>query len=264
MEAGKILSLPLASGDPQRDPLIESFRVGSLTETFRDREPSLIRREDRRRTASFSVRTAPMDPRKAREKILGFLQTLELPEGYTVEFDREAVRAAETLSKTSFRFLFALLFCYMIIAASSESFSLPLIILSSVPPSLAVPVLILTPLGFPVNAAVACSLVAVSGMAVNASVLTGENFKQFLKTKKPLEAMKVYRLLRSRLPVLTACTGTTAAGTLPFLLLRENSNAMLKVLSLVTFFGVTASAFCSLALIPSWVQLRVKYLVKFL
>jgi HAE1 family hydrophobic/amphiphilic exporter-1 len=143
----------------------------------------------------------------------------------------------------------------MIIAASSESFGLPLVILSSVPPSLAVPVLILSAFSFPVNAAAACSLVAVSGMAVNASVLTGENFKQFLNTRKPLDAMAVYRLLRSRLPVLAACTGTTAAGTLPFLLLRENSNARLKVLSLVTFFGVTASAFCALALIPSWVKL---------
>jgi HAE1 family hydrophobic/amphiphilic exporter-1 len=206
--------------------------------------------------------TAPMDPRKAREKITKVLQTLDLPAGYTIEFDREAVRAAETLSKTSFRFLFALLFCYMIIAASTESFGLPLIILSPVPPSLAVPVLILTPLGFPVNAAAACSLVALSGMAVNAAVLTGENFKQFLKTKRPLEVMAVYRLLRSRLPVLAACTGTTVAGTLPFLLLRENSNAMLKVLSLVTFFGVTASVFCSLALIPSWVQLCVRLCVK--
>jgi multidrug efflux pump subunit AcrB len=253
-EAGKILSLPLVSGDPQKG----SFRIGSLTDTFRDHEPSLIRREDRRRAASLSVRTAPMDPRKAREKILKVLQGMDLPPGYTIEFDREAIREAETLSKTSFRFLFALLFCYMIIAASGESFGLPLVILSSVPPSLAVPVLVLTLLGFPINAAAACSLVAVSGMAVNASVLTGENFKQFFKNQKPLETMKVYRLLRSRLPVLAACTGTTAAGTLPFLLLRENSNIMLKVLSLVTFLGVTASAFCALALIPSWVQLRVQ------
>jgi HAE1 family hydrophobic/amphiphilic exporter-1 len=203
-----------------------------------------------------------MDPRKAREKILSVLQTLDLPPGYTSEFDREAIRMAETLSKASFRFLFALLFCYMIIAASSESFGLPLIILSSVPPSLAVPVLILASLGFPVDAAVACSLVAVSGMAVNASVLTGENFKQFLKSKKPLETMTTYRLLRSRLPVLVACTGTTAAGTLPFLLLRENTNAILKILSLVAFFGVTASAFCALVLIPSWVQLWAKLWMK--
>jgi multidrug efflux pump subunit AcrB len=71
----------------------------------------------------------------------------------------------------------------------------------------------------------------------------------------PLGALKTYKLLRSRLPVLAACTGTTAAGALPFLLLRENSNGMIKILSMVTFFGVTASAFCALTLIPSWVQL---------
>jgi multidrug efflux pump subunit AcrB len=253
-EAGKIFSLPLTSGDPSK----ESFRIGSLMETFRDHEPSLIRREDRRRTASLSVRTAPMDPRKAKEKILEFLRNMDLPPGYTIEFDREAVRMAETLSKAGFRFLLALLFCYMIIAASEESFGLPLVILASVPPSLAVPVLVLTLLGFPVNAAAACSLVAVSGMAVNASVLIGENFKQFLKSKEPLELLTAYRLLRARLPVLVACTGTTTAGTLPFLLLRENSNSMLKVLSLVTFLGVTASAFCALVLIPSWVQLTKK------
>jgi HAE1 family hydrophobic/amphiphilic exporter-1 len=143
----------------------------------------------------------------------------------------------------------------MVIAAANESFGLPLIILSVIPPSLAVPVLALVSSGSPVNAAAACSLVAVSGIAVNAAVLVGEEFKTFLKGRKKLNPGNAYRLLRVRLPVLAACTGTTVMGTVPFLLLRENSNAMVKVLSLVTVLGVIASAVCALALIPSWVKI---------
>jgi multidrug efflux pump subunit AcrB len=250
-ETEDILSLPVIIGGPKNG----NFRIRSLVDMKRDQEPSVIRREDRRRTASLSVRSSPMDPRVAREKIMGLLKKMEIPPGYAVEFDKEAILLAESLSKTSFHFLLALLFCYMIIAAANESFILPLLVLAAVPPSLAVPVLVLTMSGTSVNLEAACSLIAVSGMAVNASVLTGEGFKACLKNKKLLSGKYAYGLLRSRLPVLAACTGTTVAGTLPFLVLPENSNAIVRVLSLVTVLGVSSSAVCALVLVPSLVKL---------
>ena len=241
----------LKGDDVLNIPLAGSYggmvRIGSLMEAVRTQEVSGIQRENRRRVASVSIRTDPGDPRHFRDITISALKDLELPRGYKIEFDPEAIRQAEELSGRVFGFIWAILFCYMIIASAEESFILPLIILSSVPPSLAVPVLILTLSGTPVNTAAACALVAVSGMTVNASVLSaGEIWRRGLT-----ETGSIFRCLKNRFPVLLATTGTTIAGALPFLFLREGNNALVRTLALVTVTGVGASFFWSLTLVPS-------------
>ena len=255
-----ILKIPISAGNAA-----ETISIGSITEAVRTQDISAIQRENRRRIASISVRTGPGDPRIIRSRIMETLKNLELPPGYKIEFDREAIRQAEALSGKILNFLFALIFCYMIMAATEESFILPLIILASVPPSLAIPVMVLAVTGTPVNTAVACALIAVSGMTVNASVISAGALIRGLRetttdttgadTGGKRESFSVYRILKSRLPVLLAATGTTIAGGLPFLFLKEGNNALIKTLALVTVLGVGTSFFCSITLIPSLINI---------
>jgi multidrug efflux pump subunit AcrB len=229
---------------------IRSLRLDGVMDKREGPEPSRIVREDRRRTASFSVRTKSMDPRDVRDQVMGLLGAMDLPRGYTIRFDPEAISAAEALSGTVGFFLLALLFCAMVIAAANESFGIPLAVLSVVPPSLAVPALFMTAGGHPVNAAAACAFVAVSGMAVNASVLIADEIRRRGGPGGRGSAREFYRALRKRIPALLAITLTTIAGSLPFLFLRESSNMILRVLSLVTVLGVGASAVFSLTMLP--------------
>jgi multidrug efflux pump subunit AcrB len=230
-------------------------RLDSFFKAAKTREGSSIQRENRRRVASFSVRTNPGDPRLFRDKIMPAMKNLELPRGYRIEFDPDAIREAEALSGKFLSFILAVLFCYMIIAAAEESFVLPLIILSSIPPSLAIPVLIIALSGTPINAAAACALVAVSGMTVNASVISaGELWRRALGQGHG-ETGYVYRILKGRIPLLLAITVTTIAGALPFLFLGEGNNALVRTLALVTVLGVGTSFICSLTLVPSLMSL---------
>jgi multidrug efflux pump subunit AcrB len=226
------------------------IRFDSLSSGIRDSEASVIRREDRRRIASFSVRTQIVDPRRVREQAAVVLEKMELPPGYVIEFDPEAIRRAEALSGTGFRFILALLFCYMVMAALNESFRFPFLVLSAVPVSLAVPVLLMVLSGTPMNAAMACSLVAVSGMTVTASIIVCGEFWR-LRNYPGNGARYYYTILRRCLPVLLSTGGTTISAALPFLFLIEGGNSMLRSFSLVTIFGVAASLICSLVLIPS-------------
>jgi multidrug efflux pump subunit AcrB len=241
------------------------LRLDSLMNVREGREPASIRREDRRRTASISVRTGVMDPRRVRREVMGVLKNLELPPGYTVEFDPEAISRAEALSGTVLFFLLALLFCYMVIASVHESFGIPLAVLSVVPPSLAFPALCLALRGSPLNPAAACAFVAVSGMAVNAAVLSAGGLTPFLEFrrggagtggKNPGGGFALYRGLREKVPALLATSGTTVAGAAPFLFLREGANTLVRILALVSALGVGASCLCSLCIIPA---LAVKY-----
>jgi multidrug efflux pump subunit AcrB len=58
------------------------LRLDSLVTTEESYEPSSIRREDRRRTASVTIVTKPEDPRRVKEKLAGFLESQVLPPGY--------------------------------------------------------------------------------------------------------------------------------------------------------------------------------------
>jgi multidrug efflux pump subunit AcrB len=230
------------------------LRLDSLVSGADDTEPSSIVREDRRRIASISIRTAAMDPRRVRDEVMPALAGLELPPGYRIEFDREALKAAEAVSSQGFLFVLALIFCYMVIAAARESFVLPLAVLSVVPPSLAVPAFCLAVTGHGLNAETAAAFVAVSGMAVNAAVLTVDALTEDSRRtcgEGRSRGMDIYRALRKRLPVLAATTATTIAGAVPFLFLRSGAAAAVRSLSLITALGVAVSALCSITLIPA-------------
>ncbi len=228
--------------------------LSSLVYQSNDREPSSIRREDRRRSASISIRTQPMDPRTAKAKLSNNFDRLELPRGYAIEFDREAIKTAESLGDSVFLFILAVLFCFMVIASANESFGMPIAILSIIPPSLAVPAIAIVLLEGSINSASACAFIAVSGMAVNASVLTVDELKRSLGLSLHYNNSIVYRALRTILPVLLSTTITTIAGAVPFLFLKDSSNAIIRSLSIVTTLGVAASCICSITLLPAMVK----------
>jgi multidrug efflux pump subunit AcrB len=251
------------------------LRLDSLVEIREGREPASIRREDRRRTASFTVRTKAMDPRRVRTELADLSGRLDMPPGYTIEFDPDEIRRAEALSGTAFFFVLALLFCYMVIALVHESFAIPLAHLATVPPSLAFPALCLAAGGAPLSPAAACAFVAVSGMAINASVLSAGGLHGYLdfrnRDASPANSGRrnrsgsfaLYLGMRKILPLLLATGGTTIVGALPFLLLREGANTLARTLSLVSALGVGASCFCSLCIIPSLAVKRPKLFSKF-
>jgi len=220
--------------------------LGSVVSAESGREAGSIQREDRRRSASFSIRTPAIDPRRVRDRVMSSLSTIELPPGYTLEFDPEAIKAAGKVSAQGVLFVLALLFCYMALAAFKESFTFPLAVLAVVPPSLAIPAFCIALRGYPLNSVSAAAFVAVCGIAVNAAALVADA----LQHEKPA-AQSWYRVFRRRLPVLAATTITTAAGAVPFLFIRSSAALVVKTISLVSALGVAVSALCAITLIPA-------------
>ncbi|GHT50282.1 hypothetical protein FACS1894102_5690 [Spirochaetia bacterium] len=250
-ERKNIFESVISSGDSEDGNTNSNIMAGSVLTAKEGIEDSSIRRLGRRRIASVSVRTAVADARKIKSIIMRELKDIKVPKGYSVEFDRDAIEAAESLSKGGFYFLMALVFCYMIIAAVNESFFVPLIVLSVVPVSAALSAVYLQIAGFKFNAAAACALLSVCGIAVNSSVVIVDNILKTIKETQNYSMLTFYKAVRKRLIVLLATSGTTILAALPFIVLQENANSMIKVLSLVTASGVFASLMCSLFLVPS-------------
>jgi multidrug efflux pump subunit AcrB len=237
---------------------LETPALESLVDVEDGVEIAGINREDRRRTASFGVRTQPVSAHTARDLILNGLPIAGMPAGYTAVFDREAIEAEEALRRSIFYFVLSLFFCYIVLAAAAESFTLPCLPLLATPPSLALPFLAMSAGGFPMNGAAVCAFIAVTGVTINAGVLSVDALKTAFKDRAGtrLEALfpPVYRALRGRLGALLATSATSASAALPFLFLREDSNTAVRMLAYVSAFGVTGSAFMSVTLIPAlWI-----------
>jgi multidrug efflux pump subunit AcrB len=237
---------------------ISYLQIDSLMKKKEEIEPSSIRRDSRRRFASITIITKPMDPRKVKQELSGLFEKLELDPGYSVEFDPEAIKQSENLSAAVFSLVCAIIFCYMIIASINESFTVPLLVLSAIPPSLAIPALFLVLTGNAYNSAVACAFIVVSGMTVNAAILCVDGLRSKIKTGKEKSALSIYYAIRLKMPALLSTTGTTVAGAIPFLFLTEGANTLIRTLSLVSALGVACSFFCSITVIPSILSIKHK------
>jgi len=241
-------------------PESSSLYINTLMLAEDEIEPSSIRRDNRRRSASITISTRPMDPRRVKQELEKIFNMIELPQGYSIEFDPDAIKQSEDLTATILSLIMAIIFCYMIIASVNESFTIPLIVLSAVPPSLAIPALCLALSGVSYNSAVACAFIAVSGMTVNAAILCVDSCKLRLQKIKTKNKLNIYCALRKKMPALLATTGTTIAGAVPFLFLTENANTLIRTLSLVGALGVTGSFLCSITIIPSLLSININYI----
>jgi len=236
---------------------ITPLQLNSLIRTEEDAEPSSIKRENRRRYASITILTKPMDPRRVKHELSAIFKKLDLPPGYSIEFDPEAIRESDNLSATVLSLIMAIIFCYIILAVINESFTIPLVVLSAIPPSLAIPAICLFLSGNAYNTAIACAFIAVSGMTVNASVLCVDSIRSVLRNGRKKTILTVYLAIRRKIPALLATTGTTIAGAIPFLFLTENANILIRTLSLVGALGVTGSLICSITVIPSLLSINI-------
>ena len=236
-----------------------ALRIDSIFQGREEIEPASIRRTDRRRTASITITTGPMDPRRVKQELSELIKKLDLPPGYSVEFDPDAIKQANDLSKTILSLILSVIFCYMIIASINESFTVPLLVLPAIPPSLAIPALCLVISGSAYNSAIACAFIAVSGMTVNSAVLCVDGLRSKVNFNCKKSVFGIYQALRKKMPALLATTGTTVAGALPFLFLSEGANTLIRTLSLVGALGVTGSLFCSITVIPSLFIIYTKF-----
>ena len=227
-----------------------SVRLDSIMKVSGESGNFNVIRENRRRTASITVITPPIDAKKAKALLESVFEKLDLPSSYVVEFDKDAIQSARAVSGTFIAFLFALVFCYMAMAALNESFVVPLIVLSVIPPSLSIPALYIALTNNSINIQTACAFIVVSGIAVNAALFCLSELRNLSWINGCSNIRNIYRVLRKKFPCLFSITITTIAGALPFLFLKENSNNFIRVLSLITSLGVSASCLCSISILP--------------
>jgi multidrug efflux pump subunit AcrB len=248
---------------PQNSKSINPISIHSIADNYKNSEVSTIQRYNRRRSASVSIRTDNVNIEKLKKIVMTNLLKLNLPKGYSIIFDTEAMKRVSQLKEMALYFIAAIIFCYMIISISSQSFLIPLAILTVVPVSMSVPALFITLSGIPINSACSCAFIVVCGMAVNATVLVTENIREAINPNGYiLNFKKALIIIKNRIPTLFATSATTIIAVLPFIILRDG-NGLARILSIVSALGVSASCIFSITLLPSLASLFPRMFCRF-
>ncbi len=234
--------------DGGRAPL---FTVASVEES---RAYSTIRRIDGRRvvTVSADVDEAVSTPTIANEIILQSVMP-ELAETYP---GLRWVRAGATreqnedLAAIGSAFIVVLLVIFAMIATQLRSYLQPLAILVSIPLGVAGAILGHLVLGFSLSFISIFGIVALAGVAVNASVVLVDLYNKHRESgKAPVDAAAAAAARRFRPIVLT--TLTTALGLAPLLFETSPQAQFLIPMAVSLGFGIVVSGFMVLFVTPA-------------
>lgn len=234
--------------DGGRAPL---FTVARVEES---RAYSSIRRVDGRRvvTVSADVDEAVTTPNIANEIIVASL----MPEIEAAYPGLRWVRAGATreqnedLAKLGSAFIVVLLVIFALIATQLRSYLQPLAILISIPLGVAGAVLGHLVLGFSLSFISIFGIVALAGVAVNASVVLVDLYnKRRREGDAPVDAAAAAAARRFRPIVLT--TLTTALGLAPLLLETSPQAQFLIPMAVSLGFGIVVSGFMVLFVTPA-------------
>ena len=227
------------------------FTVASVEES---RAYSSIERIDGRRvvTVSADVDEAVSTPNLANEAILAAV----MPALEQSQPGLRWVRAGTTrdqnedLAMLGSAFIIVVLIIFALIATQLRSYIQPLAILVAIPLGVAGAVLGHYVLGFSLSFISVFGIVALAGVAVNASVVLVDLYNQYrAEGSSPIEAAADSAARRFRPILLT--TLTTALGLAPLLLEKSPQAQFLIPMAVSLGFGIVVSAFMVIFVTPS-------------
>lgn len=124
-----------------------------------------------------------------------------------------------------------------------------LVVMISIPLSLAMGVIMLNALGFSLNQLSIVGLVVALGLLVDDSIVVVENIERWLREgKKPVDA--VLGAVKEIGVAVIGCTVTLCIAFMPLALMPESSGDFIRSLPLAVIFAVVSSMFVSLTIVP--------------
>jgi hydrophobic/amphiphilic exporter-1 (mainly G- bacteria), HAE1 family len=214
-------------------------------------ETGKMYRLGRQRAAFITAHVAAGDINEIVRRVEKVLSGVKLPQGYAFDVGKELVEQADRFNELWLTFGLCIALIYLVLGILTESFVWPIIVLAVVPVSVTVPIIILRLAGQRLVVSVLIGLIALSGMAVNNSILIVEAYR----SRGLPGPAGVRQAVLSRLGALSATTGSSTLGLLPLLFAAGEGAAFMRSLAFVTLFGMLGSYAATLFIIPALISI---------
>jgi multidrug efflux pump subunit AcrB len=178
------------------------------------------------------------------------VERAQLPVGYAFVLDPDLRETRRQFKFVWLLFFVAIFLVYVVIAVQTESFKAPVLVLSVVPFSVGVPVLLLAVVGAPIELSVVVGCIILAGMAVNNSILIYDGWAS-LAAGGGDASRRIVLAMFGRLKPLVLTSGTTIIGSIPLLIAARGVSGFSGTLAFVIISGVTASILAALLFVPA-------------
>jgi HAE1 family hydrophobic/amphiphilic exporter-1 len=213
--------------------------------------PIQIFRENQARRVSVTANIVGRDLGSVVRDIKTRLAGLEgnLPPGYFLEYGGAYEQMQEAFVILAGVFALAILLVYMVMASQFEHFVHPFIIMFTVPFGVIGVILGLLLTGRPLNLPILIGVVLLSGIAVNNGIVMIDYINQLRRRGvDDREAVVQGAATRLRAVLLTALT--TILASLPMAFSRSSGSEFRAPLGIAIVFGLTATTFLTLFVVP--------------
>lgn len=215
---------------------VGGIHVKDLVEVKKELRPATLWRKNRENSLSLGVKIKG-GTMSAIQKIKRALSRMKFPPDYFFEIDEEEIKRA--LGAIKLGIGVALFLVYASLCVILESYFTPLLVLSVVPFSFAVVLLVLWALGMSLNLSTGMGLILLTGTSVNNSIL-------FITSK----SRNVLQAARERFSQIIITTATTILGFLPLAFSTGAGRALWQPLAVCFCSGLFISTLYVLILMP--------------
>ncbi len=226
------------------------IRLGDIAKIHRAVGPVEIVREDQVKQVIVRMDPYGISTGKVVERVNRIIEQSESTERIEWEMGGQAYLMEENRKTMGLIILFAALFAYIILAVQFESFSLPFLIMLSIPLSLTGSFLALFFTGTPIGVTVLVGLVVMMAGIISQGVVLltlSEEYKR--EGRNSLEAVMTAAPLRLRPILMTQLT--TVFGLVPLALNLGEGGDMLRPMAIAVIGGLLYSLLLTLFFLPA-------------
>jgi hydrophobic/amphiphilic exporter-1 (mainly G- bacteria), HAE1 family len=225
------------------------IRLNDLGVFQKTKEPDRLYRENRQNSVSFSVDMERMDLDTVRDLVTLQVQNLLFPAGYGIFSDDTIESSIKNYNRLYSVFLLAVFLIYIVLAIQTNSFLVPILILSVIPFSTMFPLALLALLGQPVTFASIIGLIILAGMAVNNYILI---LDAYMKTEATIPPdIRIQQAIGSRFNSLFMSCGTTIIAAFPILFTTQPFSDFPSSLACIIPSGVVGSFMGTFLFLPA-------------
>jgi HAE1 family hydrophobic/amphiphilic exporter-1 len=239
---------------------LPTLPLGEVANISTGTGPSEITRQDKQREIDITATLAGIPLGQAVQAATQIMDSTPLPSGYYWEFGQSVTQQNQTFGSLGLIVLLAVLLIYMLLASQFESLLHPIIIMASVPLSLAgvVLALVITQRSFGLTAFI--GLLMLVGIVVKNAILVVE-FTNQLRHRGLSAREAVLQAAPLRLRPIVMTTLATTGGMLPIAAGIEAGSSTQAPLGTVVIGGLLCSTMLSLVVIPTlylWAANRIE------
>lgn len=227
-----------------------SFSVSDLVGVEQYLSPEEIYHHEQQRTTTIYAKLhSEVNYATGLQAIQNALQDFSQKYSFRYEITGENERIQENFGGLIFAFILAIILVYMILGVQFESFKLPFVIILTIPLTIIGVIWGLLITGISINLMSLIGVVVLVGICVNDSIVKIDTIRRLREQGMELiEAVKKAGKQRFRPIIMTSLT--TIVGLLPLAIGLGSGTELTQPLAITVVFGLCASTFLTLFVIP--------------